>query len=213
MSDLDLTALFVMHDALRRELEPLARVTVRIGDDPRVVLRTAVGWQLFKTSLRAHHAAEDEVLWPALRENLADRPDDLALLEVMEAEHGAVGEVIAAIDALLTDPGASLDCLGDLVDSLAVGLTGHLKHEEDQTIPLVQAVATPRQWVRFGQVHGRLIGPDVPRVLPWLLDGAAEGTVAALLAPLPEAARVAFAAQWQPAYAALNRWSAGTAGI
>ncbi|MFL6110845.1 MAG: hemerythrin domain-containing protein [Catenulispora sp.] len=206
--DLDLTAMYVMHDALRRELEPLARVTVRIDEDPRVVLRTAVGWQLFKTSLHAHHTAEDEALWPALRANLAGRPDELALLEAMEAEHGAVDAVIAAIDALLADPGASLDCLGDLVDSLAVGLTGHLKHEEDQAIPLIRAVATPQQWIRFGQVHGQRIGPDAPRLLPWLLDGADEDAVAALLAPLPEPARAAFAAQWQPAYAALSRWSA-----
>jgi iron-sulfur cluster repair protein YtfE (RIC family) len=212
MGDLDMTAMHVMHDALRRELEPLARVTVRIDDDPRIVLRTAVGWQLFKTSLHAHHGAEDEALWPALRANLADRPDDLALLEVMEAEHGAVDEVIAAIDALLTDPEASLDCLGDLVDSLAVGLTGHLKHEEDQTIPLIQAVATPQQWFHFGQVHGQRIGRDVPQVLPWLLEGADEETVATLLAPLPGPARAAFAAQWQPAYAALSRWNARSAG-
>lgn len=208
MSGLDMTAMHAMHDALRRELEPLERVTVQIDDDPRAVLRTAVGWQLFKASLHAHHTAEDEALWPALRANLADRPDDLALLEVMEAEHGAVDEVIAAIDVLLTGPEPSLDCLGDLVDSLAVGLTGHLKHEEDQAVPLIRAVATAQQWAHFERVHGRLIGPDAPRMLPWLLDGAAEETVAAMLAPLPEPVRAAFVAQWQPAYTALSRWSA-----
>ncbi|MBO2463511.1 hemerythrin domain-containing protein [Actinomadura sp. LCR2-06] len=204
-----MTAMYVMHDALRRELEHLAKATARPDDDPRALLRTAAGWELFTTSLHVHHTAEDDALWPALRRTLADRPDDLALLEAMEAEHAAVDEVIAAIDAALADPDGPLDRLGDLVDALVTGLNGHLGHEEDQTLPLIQAVATPQQWAHFGQVHGQKIGPNAPRLLPWLLDGATEDNAAVMLAPLPPPARAAYAAQWQPAYAALNRWNSG----
>lgn len=208
MSDrLDMTVMYAVHDALRRELEHLARVTVRVGEDPRTVLRTAVGWELFTESLRVHDTTEDDALWPVLRETLAGRPDDLALLEAMEAEHAAVDEVIAAIDASLTDPDAGLDRLGDLVDSLVTGLTGHLKHEEDRALPLIQAVVTPQQWAYFGQVHGRRIGSDAPRLLPWLLEGATEQVTATVLAPLSESARAAYTARWQLAYAALDRWS------
>ena len=206
---LDMTAMYVMHAALRRELEQLGRVTARLDDDPRKVLRAAVGWELFTKSLHVHHTAEDDVLWPALRETLADRPDELALLEAMEAEHAGVDQLIEAIDATLADPDAQPGRLGDLVDSLITGLTGHLKHEEDRALPLIQTVATPQLWARFGQVHGQRIGPDAPRLIPWLLDGADEHAVATMLAPLPEPARAAFAAQWQPAYAALNRWGSG----
>ncbi|WP_308250221.1 hemerythrin domain-containing protein [Sphaerisporangium fuscum] len=215
MSDaLDMTAMYVMHGALRRELEQLAKVTARVDDDPRSVLRTAAGWELFKTSLHVHHTAEDDALWPALRRTLADRPDELVLLEAMEAEHAAIDQVIDAIDAVLTAPethaGAGLNGLRDLTEALVVGLAGHLRHEEDQALPLVRAFATPRQWAHFGQVHGRRIGADIPRLLPWLLEGADEQTVATLLTPLPEPVRAAYAAQWQPAYAALDRWSVGT---
>lgn len=216
MSDtLDMTAMYAMHDALRRELDHLARITTRVDGDPATLLRTAAGWKLFTASLHVHHTAEDDALWPALRRNLAERPDELALLEAMEAEHIAIDQVIAAIDAALTDPDSDSDSgpdrLGDLTDSLVTGLNGHLKHEEDQVLPLIHEVATPEQWAHFGQVHGQRIGPDAPRILPWLLDGATEQTVAAILAPLPEPARAAYAAQWQPAYAALARWSPGTA--
>ena len=212
MSDnLDMTGMYVMHHALRRELEHLAKMTARPDDDPRAVLRTAAGWQLFKTSLHIHHTTEDDALWPALRGHLATRPDELALLEAMESEHAAVDEVIETIDGLLADPDAALDRLGDLVDSLATGLTAHLKHEEDQTLPLIQAVATAQQWAHFGQVHGQRLGPDAPKLLPWLLDGATDQAITFILAPLPEPARAAFAAQWQPAYTALDRWSGGTA--
>lgn len=208
---LDVTAMYAMHDALRREVEHIARITTRVDGDPGIILRTAAGWQLFTRSLHVHHTAEDDALWPALRGTLARRPDELALLEAMEAEHTAIDGVIDAIDTVLTDPRAGLDRLGDLADSLVTGLTGHLKHEEDQALPLIQAFATPQQWAHFGQIHGQRIGPDAPRLLPWLLDGADERTVTTLLAPLPEPARAAYAAQWQPAYAAVDRWSANTA--
>jgi iron-sulfur cluster repair protein YtfE (RIC family) len=209
--NLDMTAMYVMHDALRRELEHLAKVTARRDDDPRAVLRTAAGWQLFKTSLHIHHTTEDDALWPALREHLAAQPDELALLETMEAEHAAVDGVIETIDGLLADPEAGPDRLGDLVDSLTAGLTAHLKHEEDQTLPLIQAVATPQQWAHFGEVHGQRVSPEAPRLLPWLLDDASDQAITVMLALLPESARAAFASQWQPAYMALDRWSSGTA--
>jgi iron-sulfur cluster repair protein YtfE (RIC family) len=209
--NLDMTAMYVMHAALRRELEQLAKATARLDDDPRKVLRAAVGWELFTKSLHVHHTAEDDVLWPALRQKLADRPDELALLEAMEAEHTGVDQVIEAIDTTLGDPDAQPGRLGDLVDTLAIGLTGHLKHEEDQALPLIRTVATPQLWARFGQVHGQRIGPDAPRLIPWLLDGADEHAITTMLAPLPDPARAAYTAQWQPAYAALNRWGTGTA--
>ncbi|GAA3470544.1 hemerythrin domain-containing protein [Nonomuraea roseola] len=207
---LDMTAMYAMHDALRREAEHLARVTARVDRDPRTVLRTAAGWELFKTSLHVHHTAEDDALWPVLRRTLADRPADLTLLEAMEAEHAGINQVIEAIDAALAEPEFRLDRLGDLTDSLVTGLTGHLGHEEDQALPLIQAVTTQEQWAHFGQIHAQRIGPDVPRILPWLLDGASDQAITTMLAPLPEPARQAYQNQWRPAYVALDRWSAVT---
>ncbi|MEV3986219.1 hemerythrin domain-containing protein [Nonomuraea sp. NPDC049758] len=205
---IDMTAMYAMHDALRRELEHIARIAGRAGGDPRAVLRTAVGWELFNRSLHVHHTAEDDALWPALRETLADRPDELSLLEAMEAEHAAIDQVIEAINASLSDPGSGLDLLADMIDSLVTGLSGHLRHEEAQALPLIQAFASAQQWAHFGQVHAQRIGPDVPRLLPWLLEGANEQTTATLLAPLPDPARTAFTTQWQPAYTTQARWPA-----
>ncbi|GAA1280042.1 hypothetical protein Psi02_73290 [Planotetraspora silvatica] len=207
MSDaLDTTAMYAMHDALRREAEHLARVTTLVGADQGAVLRTAAGWDLFKTALHIHHTAEDDVLWPMLRQILADRPADLTLLEAMEAEHAAIDQVIEAIDEVLAASEDGLDRLGDLTDSLVTGLTGHLRHEEDQALPLIQAAVTQEQWNRFGRIHAQRIGPAVPRILPWLLDGASDQTVAAMLAQLTEPARQVYQHQWRPAYAALDRW-------
>ncbi|MFE9631867.1 hemerythrin domain-containing protein [Streptomyces sp. NPDC006463] len=212
MSDrIDPTAMYAMHDALRRELAHLDRVSTRGDSDARHVLATAAGWQLFKKALRAHHAAEDEALLPALRRSLAGNPEVLALLEVMEAEHAALDTVIDAIDAALADPQVDPLRLGDLTDALTTGLAGHLRHEEETVLPLLQGALTAEQWDHFGQVHAQRLGPDGAVLLPWLLDGADEPTVEKLLAPLPAPTRAACTDQWVPTYTALNRWAPGTA--
>ncbi|WP_327411898.1 hemerythrin domain-containing protein [Streptomyces sp. NBC_01233] len=211
MSDaIDLTVMHAMHDALRRELAHLDRVTTAADRDPRQVLANAAGWTLFKKALHAHHAAEDDALWPSLRQNLAGRPKDLALLEVMEAEHAAITKVILAIDGTLSDPGAGSPRLGQLADALTRGLAGHLKHEEEAALPLVQGVLTAEQWGHFSRVQAQHIDQDAPLLLPWLLDGADEPTAERLLARLPAPAYAACTARWIPAYAVLDRWSPGT---
>jgi Hemerythrin HHE cation binding domain len=146
-----------------------------------------------------------------MRENAADRPDDLALLAAMESEHQSIDPLIEAIDVAVSDRESGPRPLGDLTDALAACLTGHLKHEEGEALPLIQAIVTEQQWQHFGQVNARLLGPDAPRILPWLLDGASERAVAAMLAALPEPVRLAYQNEWQPAYAALDHWGTGTA--
>jgi hypothetical protein len=49
----DMTMMYAMHDALRRDLEGVARITSRGGDDPRRVLGAATGWELFTTPPRS----------------------------------------------------------------------------------------------------------------------------------------------------------------
>ncbi|WP_406232638.1 hemerythrin domain-containing protein [Nocardia sp. NBC_01009] len=207
---LDMTTMYAMHHALRRELEQIAKITSRIDDDPRKILSTAAGWRMFTKSLHIHHTAEDDALWPVMRETLAQRPSELALLDAMEAEHGAVDPLIEAIEAAFADRESGSQRLGDLVDALVTVLVGHLEHEEKQALPLIQATVTLPQWQAFGQLHGSRIGPDAPQLIPWLLDGADERTVDTVLAPLLEPVRAAYFHQWQPAYIALDRWSADT---
>jgi hypothetical protein len=43
--------------------------------------------------------------WPRMRARLADRPDDLALLQAMEDEHARIDPLIAAVDGALADHG------------------------------------------------------------------------------------------------------------
>ena len=137
-------------------------------------MATAAGWQMFKTYLQVHHRAEDDMLWPAMEKTLADRPDDLALLSALEAEHAAIDPLLNAIDATLANPASGAERLGDLTDALATTLQAHLRHEEGEGLALIDATVTDEEWQDFGQESGKRIGPEAPRVFPWMLDGLDE---------------------------------------
>jgi hypothetical protein len=68
---LDMSMMFAMHDAMRRDLERVGRIAVRLDGDPAKLLHAAAGWELFKKFLVNHHESEDEALWPALRAAVA----------------------------------------------------------------------------------------------------------------------------------------------
>jgi hypothetical protein len=196
----DMTMMYAMHDALRRDLGAIATAAARRTP----LLRTAAGWELFKKALLTHHLAEDEVLWPAMRVALADK-DDLTLLDAMEAEHARIDPLLAAIDAALLDE-SRLDRLGDLADALAVELTAHLAHEEKEAIDLIDATVSEQDMAAFGAAHSRRYGSDVSRVLPWLLDGAADETAELIVGGLPEPVRNAYRDAWLPAHRAARLW-------
>jgi Hemerythrin HHE cation binding domain len=206
----DMTMMYAIHAALRRELERIAAITAKPGDDPRRVLRTAVGWEMFKSYLHIHHTAEDETVWPVMRGLLAGRPQDLALLDAMEAEHAIIDPMLGAIDAALAEPEDGVAQLGDRVDALITGLTGHLSHEENEALALMDATLSEQQIARLGRRHAELIGADSSRYLPWLLDDADPAETAAVLDRIPEPLRTAYRDQWQAAYGELRLWQPAT---
>ncbi|GII82215.1 hypothetical protein Ssi03_02050 [Sphaerisporangium siamense] len=206
---LDMTMMYAVHDALRRDAERVARIAARRDDDPRRLLRAAAGWQMFTSYLRVHHTTEDDVLWPDMRRTLADRPDDLALLDAMEAEHGAIDPLLNAVDAALADREAGPGRLGGLTDALVTTLTGHLRHEEAEALPLIGATLAETRWRRFGEEHRARVGTGVPRYLPWVLDGIDAERAARILGGMPERLRAAYHDAWRPAYAGSALWSRG----
>ncbi len=151
------------------------------------------------------------MLWPAMEKTLADSPDDLALLAAMEAEHAAIDPLLNAIDATLANPASPPERLGDLTDALASTLHAHLRHEEGEGLPLIDATVNDQLWQDFGQEHAKRIGPQVPRVFPWMLDGLDEDKTDHILGLLPEPVRAMYRDQWVGAYRQLDLWG-GSSG-
>ena len=193
---LDMSMMLAVHNALRRELERITEVAARPGDEPAQVLRTALGWELFKNYLHVHHSTEAASLSPVMERKLADRPSELALLAAMESEHAAIDPLLVAIDSAI----ARGEPVDELTAALLVGVTGHLAHEEKETLPLIDATLTEEEWNTFGQAHGKTLGPDGSRYIPWVMDDLPEAEATALLNRFPEPVRLIYTNEWQKSY-------------
>jgi hypothetical protein len=209
---LDMSVMLAIHDALRRDLARVGKIAAAVGDDPAGMLRALLGWELFKKFLVVHHQAEDDVLWPALREAVAAHPDQVALADALEQEHAVIEPLLAVIDTVSIDT-ASISTAGhgrerfaDVVDELVSQLTAHLAHEEADGLALIDASLTPQQWQRFAAVHGQRLTPDAALYMPWLLSDTPPGSLEQVLAKFPPKFATAFREQWAPAYAARDAW-------
>jgi hemerythrin-like domain-containing protein len=202
---LDLTMMFTVHDAFRRDLEVLERLTSSPDDDPRLALRTAVGWELFKRHLHVHHTSEDVALWPAMERLLAGREPELDLMAAMEAEHSVIDPLLAGVDAALADRDGP-DRLGASVAALSSVLRWHLGHEERDALPLIDATLPEAEWAAVGAEHQKRIGDGASRYLPWVLDGLDPALAASLLGGFPEPLLQAYESEWRPAYESLDLW-------
>ena len=206
---LDMSMMFAMHDALRRELVQVTRIATLKDDNPGPLLRAALGWELFKKFLLVHHTTEDDVLWPDLRSGAAGHPSRLALADALEAEHAVIEPLLIAIDDAAADPDYGYQRLGDLTDELVTKLTAHLTHEETDGLPLIDVSLTPQQWQHFAQTHGERLAGDASTYMPWLLNGASPQTLDAVLGKFPPPLLAAYREQWAPRYAALTIWPSG----
>jgi hemerythrin-like domain-containing protein len=210
---LDMTMMLTIHNAFRRELDRITEVSAQVSDDPRTVMRTALGWKLFKTYLGIHHTTEDATVWGLMAERLAEAPD-LEVLHAMEAEHAAIDPLLSGIDEALADQENGQQRVGELVEQLSTSLRGHLQHEEAEGLSLVDATLTQEEWAHFAAVHLKKVGEDVGTYMPWLLDNASEEWVETVLNRLPPFGRVKYEGEWKSAYEQLSLWTptAGSAG-
>ena len=189
---LDMVMMYAFHDALRRDLKQIAQMEGRSD-----------GWDLFESLLHVHHTAEDDALWPVVREEVAGRSDDLALLGDMAEEHAALGPLLETIDRALGHGESAPEARGELAERLQ----HHLEHEEEAALPLVDATLSLDEWMHFGQTASERVGPNMPNYLPWLLDGADEATTARVLRFIPGPVQRTYREEWRPAYAAKDWWA------
>jgi hypothetical protein len=199
----DFTFMYAAHDAFSRDLRRLAAAagSGRIADP---AVRT--GWATFKKQLHIHHTAEDRWLWPALRDKVT-RPDEVSVLDAMEAEHLGLDPLLSRVDASLTATG--LAGLTENAGALASALAAHMEHEEDHALPLVEQHLGPEGWAAFGKAAGKSGGlRGAAELFPWILDGAPADTSTRLLGMLPPPARLLYRALWRPGYARTPRWDA-----
>ncbi|MFE4368974.1 hemerythrin domain-containing protein [Streptomyces sp. NPDC056835] len=208
-SHVDLTVMLVSHDAFRRDLRRLEKAAARPhGDDPLARKRVETGWQIFKTQLHFHHEGEDRDLWPRMAKGLAHRPQILATLRELEAEHSLIDPLLAQVDAVLGDPRTPAGQVEKAVAELATCLADHLEHEEKDGLPYVQEALTDKEWKAFTADQREHLGlSGAAELFPWLLDEASEENLRRVTSFMPMPMRMAMKKLWAPAYRARETWT------
>jgi hypothetical protein len=192
------------HDAFRRDLTRLAR-TASAAHDPARHEPMQAGWELFKRQLLMHHTIEDEIIWPALRARLDHSEAALSVLAAMAAEHELIDPLLAAVDAGFGREGE--DRVADVIDALTSSLTGHLRHEERDGLPLIGAALSAAEWRGLGRTMGTKNGMAAgAEMFAWILDGTDRDHSKATLAQLPPPLRFLYRTVWKPRFERTPRW-------
>ena len=173
----DMTMMYVMHHAFRRDLAVLAAAAAVTPATDRTAWRAlADRWALFAEALHLHHSGEDRGLWPRLL--AVATAEEAEVLEAMEAEH-------EGIDPMLTACASGFARLREHPDddaraALAVRLAAaraqlgeHLRHEETEAIAIIQRRLSDADW---HPIEEESFKHDIPprtllKLVPWVAEG------------------------------------------
>lgn len=124
-----------IHDAFRRELTLIRRELAASG--PNLGAQLRVNCLTLCQGLHHHHTREDGGLFPSLKNH---HPELTPALTRLRHEHEAIERLLTRLQALIsgerTDPGTLLA----EVDRLTAELETHLDYEEQQLIPILNAM-------------------------------------------------------------------------
>jgi hemerythrin-like domain-containing protein len=186
----------IVHRAFRREfaLLPAMVTAVQEGDTDRSALIAAHAREWLGL-LHHHHAGEDELLWPRLRDH---RDIDTELVGRMEAQHermaGIIGQVGGPLDRWAATAGLDQRAeLAGLLARLRDGLDEHLADEEAHILPVVEVTLSAAQWEELGQRGiASVPKPRLLVVLGYMLEETTPEEAAAFLAHVPRPGRIGY---------------------
>ena len=155
----------------RKAQELFEALGINVGD------RTALANQLVQ-ELRQHTAAEEEVVYPAMREAAPDLGDQID--EGVE-EHRQVKELLGALEGMSSDASGFDDLVGQIRDNVE----HHVEEEEGEVFPRFRQASSDDERMELGRrVEARKQGGAV-------VTGRAEVSVAMSRAELYEKAKEA----------------------
>jgi hypothetical protein len=178
---LDLSGMFLVHFAVRRDLLAFTAAAARTPVSDRKTWK-ALGkrWGRLGSVLHKHHTAEDGGLWPLLLERVraADDRKAVEMLEAMSAEHDKMDLLLGRCSGTFARL-ASLGCdsshlaLPSDLAQLSALVHGHLRHEERDALALVQQYLTVEEWQRLEkEIFSKAYKPrDSSFALCWTLHG------------------------------------------
>ena len=202
----DTTDMLAVHDCLRHEFArlPITVKAVAEGDADRAAV--VGGHVLFMSEfLHAHHASEDAIVWPLLKER---SPEHDALVVEMEEQHAQMHATVdiarAQAEAWIASPGIQeRSALHTTLIALEREILHHFALEEQEVLPLIQRDLTAQEWASVGEHSRASFSPeDLAVALGLILDNTSAERGQAILAEMPPEAREGFEQFGRPAYAA-----------
>lgn len=191
----DTTMMRIVHDALRRDLARASAALEpgRAGGDQRRAIGAHLTWMM--RFLHAHHASEDNGLYPLVRERVGTASDAREVLDRMRRDHEAVATAITQVDEAATALGAdgsddAARLTVDALDALSGVLLPHLQVEETDAMPIVSRLVTAAEWLAIEKEHN-LDAKSMSELGfegHWLIDGSSDAdraTVLGLVPPIP----------------------------
>lgn len=176
----DMTMMYVMHHAFRRDLDRFVSAVARTPLEDRGTWKAlAARWDRFFSILHHHHTVEDLYIWPFLTER-ADA-DERQTLEAMEEEHGQIDPLLLSVAqgfaALGGDrlPAGAEDARAALRVRVAATrdtLARHLQHEETEALAILQRHSTTADWHRIEKEQIGKSKPPLP--MPFMVGWCAE---------------------------------------
>lgn len=178
-----------MHSAFKREILRL-RDGLRKADlsDAKATEGLVRRCKFLSVTLHQHHQGEDTFLWPNIRPKA--NPQEIVVLDAMEAEHRALASVLGAVDEdfKTLSVNSDKDQIAARLDELRTVLSGHTQREESEGIPIVQKYIEEDDFKAF--VNFSRDGEDASLVLPWVSDGATPIEVASTWGMIPAPVRL-----------------------
>jgi Hemerythrin HHE cation binding domain len=184
---IDVRDMAIVHRTFRRSFtEGAALVRANPTPSPQRVAFLTNHAEFGLKMLHHHHEAEDEYLYPLLKERV---PDHEQATEHTRRQHdevaGAIDAALAAIRAWRDEPSpATSEAAAASFEALNESLQPHLDDEEQTIVPLAAVTLTQAEWDHLG---------DLARAgIPRKMMGVALGM---LLEPLDESEREYMKAQ------------------
>jgi len=172
----DMQTMYLMHHAFRRDLDAFAdAVRNTPAGDRRTWKALAARWELFAEVLHKHHTAEDDHIWPTLVR--IGTPEDVAVLDAMEAEHGEIDPLLESCAAGFRRLAARADedaraALAVRVCAARESLRRHLAHEESDAIAIIQRLVTAERWHEIeAEIEKGGSLREAARIVPWIGHG------------------------------------------
>ncbi|GAA4953589.1 nitroreductase/quinone reductase family protein [Streptomonospora halophila] len=126
----------VLHDAFRRELAMIRDEVARSG--PNLGAQLRINCLTVCQGLGRHHTMEDAGMLPGIAEA---RPELAGVVARLGEEHKRVESLLERLKSRLDAPAAGPADLGAEVDRLINELEAHLDYEEEQLVPVLDAMA------------------------------------------------------------------------